>query len=190
MMESDFDRAVASRISALRGQRGLSLEALASRCGVSRAAISRIERGEMKPTASVLARLAGGLGTTLSALFAESDTPEAVARRGQRPLWQDPATGYTRRNVAPRGAPVDITDVTLPAGASVSFDNLHMNASALLEQIVWLLEGQLTLRAGAEEATLEPGDAMVMRLDAPTHFHNPSDTPARYAVVVYRRLGA
>ncbi|MDP8946310.1 MAG: helix-turn-helix domain-containing protein, partial [Actinomycetota bacterium] len=56
------------RVRELRRGRGLTLEELAGLSGVSRAMISKLERGEKNPTLVVVAKLAGGLGVTLSKL--------------------------------------------------------------------------------------------------------------------------
>src|SRR4051812_43252941 len=95
---------IAGRVRELRAARELTLDALAERSGVSRAMISRVERGESSPTAVVLDKLATGLGVALSALFdAPSPEPSPVARRADQPLWRDPASGYLRRNLSPPG---------------------------------------------------------------------------------------
>ena len=64
--------------------------------------ISRIERNQSSPTASVLGRLAGGLG---------SPSPSCSATRRHRPnrsagarSREDPASGYRRRQVGARDA--------------------------------------------------------------------------------------
>ena len=83
MRESSEDEAAASvttariahRVHTLRQQRGLSLEALAQRCNVSKSMISLIERGESSPTAVVLERLAVGLGVALASLFDDDAAP-------------------------------------------------------------------------------------------------------------------
>ena len=51
---SDLNQRIAERVRDLRAAQGLSLDALAGRCGVSRSMISLIERGESSPTAVVL----------------------------------------------------------------------------------------------------------------------------------------
>ena len=53
------------RVRALRRERGWTLELLAERSGVSRAMISKLERGEKNPTLVVAARVAEGLGVSL-----------------------------------------------------------------------------------------------------------------------------
>ena len=107
---SDLNQRIADRVRELRASRALSLDALAGKSGVSRSMISLIERGESSPTAVVLEKLAGGLGVTLASLFDASagaaQTPSGpVARREDQPLWQDPGSGYRRRNVSPPSVP-------------------------------------------------------------------------------------
>src|SRR5438874_7435797 len=102
----DLNQRIAERVRELRAAQGLSLDALASKSGVSRSMISLIERGESSPTAVVLERLAAGLGVMLASLFdAPADAGQSpsgpVARREDQPQWQDPASGYVRRNVSP-----------------------------------------------------------------------------------------
>src|SRR5436305_3142683 len=109
--ESGLNQRIAERVRELRAAQGLSLDALTGKSGVSRSMISLIERGESSPTAVVLERLAVGLGVTLPSLFDAPPPPQGappsgpLARREAQPEWQDPASGYVRRNVSPPGAP-------------------------------------------------------------------------------------
>jgi transcriptional regulator with XRE-family HTH domain len=185
-----LDQRIAARVRALRAEAGLSLESLADRSGVSRSMISLIERGETSPTAIVLDKLAAGLGVLLSSLFdfpaAEAATPAAgpMARLADQPLWKDPASGYLRRSVTPRGVsqPMRIVEVRFPAGARVAFDNDGKDASVC--QQIWLLDGRMDLTVGKARHRLEAGDCLAMTLDQPVMFHNPTRKPARYAVVI------
>src|SRR5438045_4269253 len=107
---SDLNQRIAERVRELRAARGLSLDALSSRSGVSRSMISLIERGESSPTAVVLEKLAAGFGVTLASLFDAPAGPARpaggpVARREDQPQWRDPASGYLRRNVSPPSVP-------------------------------------------------------------------------------------
>src|SRR3989475_7693791 len=126
---SDLNQRIAERVRELRAARGLSLDALASKSGVSRSMISLVERGESSPTAAVLEKLAGGLGVVLASLFdapaAAAQAPSGpVARRDDQPQWRDPASGYVRRNVSPPGVPqpMQIVEVRFPAGGRVAFE--------------------------------------------------------------------
>ena len=187
----DVNVRIAARVRELRTGRALSLDALATRSGVSRSMISLVERGESSPTAALLEKLASALGVTLASLFdaPPSAGPPAgpLARRKDQPQWRDPGSGYLRRNVSPPGAPqpMRIVDVRFPAGARVAFDNAARDAGDTpVHQQVWLLRGSMDVTVGGERHRLRAGDCLAMRLDRPVVFHNPTRKSARYAVVI------
>ncbi|HKQ66255.1 MAG TPA: XRE family transcriptional regulator [Methylomirabilota bacterium] len=184
---SDLNERIAERVRELRAGQGLSLDALATKSGVSRSMISLIERGESSPTAVVLEKLAAGLGVMLASLFDAPAAPQPsgpVARREDQPQWRDPASGYVRRNVSPAGAPqpMQIVEVQFPAGARVAFETGARDTR--VHQQVWVLEGAIDVTVGAERHRLRKGDCLAMQLDRPTMFHNPTRKPTRYAVVI------
>ncbi|CAO3399251.1 Transcriptional regulator, Xre-family with cupin domain [Azospirillum palustre] len=185
-MENDIDSRLAVRLRALRADRSLTLDGLAERSGVSRSMISLVERGQSSPTASVLERLAAGLGVTLATLFAEAERADAdpVVRRADQIAWTDPATGYRRRNLSPPGypSPIELVEVELPPGARVSYDSGAR--AAIVEQQIHLLDGTIELSVGEVTHRLSTGDCLAMRLDRPTGFHNPTDRTARYIVAL------
>jgi transcriptional regulator with XRE-family HTH domain len=178
-----FDARIASRVKALRLAGGFTIDGLAEKSGVSRAMISKIERGDVSPTAVLLAKLSNALDVTLSQLFRDGDDEGMLVRAVTRRVWRDPATGYIRRNVSPVSSPVDIVDVTLPPGAQVTHDNavpLH------LTQLVWVFEGLLTMSIDGTAHSLGAGDCLQMRLDCPISFQNQTDDDIRYAVLLAR----
>src|SRR5262245_27976051 len=109
MLDSDHDvnHRIAQRVRELRTTRALTLDALARKSGGSRSNISLIQRCESSPNGVVLEKLAAGLGVMLASLFEGTATAQAlkspVARRDDQTQWQDPASGYVRRNVSPPG---------------------------------------------------------------------------------------
>ena len=176
---------IAQRVRDLRATSGLSLDALATHCGISRSMISLIERGESSPTAVLLEKLASGLGVPLAALFdAPRPGPGPVARAADQPSWRDPHSGYVRRNVSPSGvgSQIQIVEVTFPAGARVSYETGPREP--VMHQQVWVLEGAIDITVGTELHRLGAGDCLAMVLDKPITFHNPHAAAARYAVVL------
>ena len=183
----DIHLQISRRIQGLRKQLGYSLENLAERSGVSRSTISLIERGETSPTAVVLDKLAAALGVTLAGLFGE--VPEAaisvpLVRRRDQLAWQDPASGYIRRNISPPGFPssIELVEVIFPAGQRVAFDTLARPAET--HEQVWVLEGCIEISLGEESWMLQEGDCLALRLDRPIVFHNPGRQQARYLVAL------
>jgi transcriptional regulator with XRE-family HTH domain len=184
----DINQQIGHRVKALREEQGLSLDALAQRCGVSRSNISLIERGQSSPTATVLDKLSAGLGVSVASLF-EADralpSPASpLARVTEQALWTDPASGYVRRNVSPASwpAPLHLVDVLFPAGQHVAFDTGARDAE--IHQQIWMIEGVMQISVGPQSWRLLAGDCLAMRLDQPLRFHNPSRQRARYLVAI------
>lgn len=181
---TDIDQRIGARIRELRASKNLTLDALAERADVSRAMLSRIERGESSPTAQLMNKVCGGLGITLSTLFAGTDAPVSpLSRRDAQPSWRDPATRYLRREVSPTGSSLDIVDVEFPPRKSVAFDNMRMPH---IEQQVWVLEGVLEMDVGGESFRLNEGDCLKMHLGQALVFRNPTRRQTRYAVILNR----
>jgi transcriptional regulator with XRE-family HTH domain len=184
----DTHARLASRLHALRTDRGLTLDQLAQRAGVSRSMISLIERGESSPTAAILDRLAAGLGVTLASLFADEARVDAspVSRRADQTTWRDPETGYVRRNLSPPSYPssIELVEVVLPAGTRVAYDSSATMRSVAISQQIWILEGRLDLTIGDDTHSLAKGDCLAMRLDAPIVLRNSTDRATRYLVAL------
>jgi transcriptional regulator with XRE-family HTH domain len=182
---TQIDRDIGARVHALRAAASLTLEQLAERSGVSRAMLSRVERGESSPTAQLLNRVCAGLGVTLSALFATAtSTPSPLRRRAEQSAWTDPGAGYTRRVVSPATeASSEIVEVEFPAGGDVSFAQSRF---AGVEQHVLILAGAMEMHVDDKTYRLEKGDCLYMRLDQSIRFRNPAKKPARYLVVLSR----
>jgi transcriptional regulator with XRE-family HTH domain len=179
---------IAARIRGERTARRWSLDDLADRSQVSKAMISKIERAESSPTAALLGRLSGAYGITLSALLAEAEAEaerHGPLRRADQAVWQDPATGYIRRQVsASRKIPIELTDVVLPAGACVAFP---ASSYAFISQVIWVLEGHLTFVEQDIVHDIGPGDSFELGAPVDRTFRNDTNAPCHYLVVVLRR---
>ncbi len=187
-MAVDFGAALATTVQEARQQRGLTVAALGDAAGVSRAMVSKIERGETQPTAALLAKLSGALGLTLSELVgrAEKDTAR-LRRRADQPTWSDPDTDYVRRAVSPSASTaVELVDVDLPSGAEIAYP---AEAYSFIDQQVWVLEGHLQFHEGTQVWELDAGDCLQLGEPADCVFRNPTSSPSRYLVVVNKSAG-
>jgi transcriptional regulator with XRE-family HTH domain len=180
----DSPAAFGERLRGARKARNWAIGRLAAESGVSRAMISKIERGESSPTAVLLGKLSAALELSVSELLAPRDgRPGAVRRAAVIPRWQDPGTGYLRRQVSTPGFPAAVTEVTLPAGARVPYP---AGAYAFIAQLIWVLAGQLTLADGPATHVLGPGDAFELGEPRPREFRNETAAGCRYLVIVVR----
>ena len=155
-----MDTRLAARLAGLRQEAGWSLEELAERSGISRASLSRMERGETSPTAAVLGRLCTAYGRTMSRLLSEieADPAELVRDRDQL-VWVDPETGFRRRSVSPpaHGYRGEMMAGELPVGAAIAYDAPSISG---LEQHVWMLGGVLALTVEGVTHLLAQGDCL------------------------------
>ena len=177
--------AIAARLKIEREERGWSLADLAERSNVSKAMISKIERGEASPTATLLGRLSGAFGLPLSVLLELSERlPDRLSVHDRQPVWHDPESGYTRRAVSTPNSVVEIVEVSLPAGVRVPYP---ASAFAFQHQQIWLLAGALDFTEGTVRHSLREGDCLMLGPPADCVFFNPGKVPARYVVALSRR---
>jgi transcriptional regulator with XRE-family HTH domain len=187
------------------------MEQLAGASGVSRAMISKIERGESSPTAVLLGKLSAALELSVSELLtgarlgggperSPAEPPPAdatelddatgvgrVRRAADIPQWRDPDTGYLRRQISTAGFPAAVTEVTLPPHARVPYPAA---AYAFIAQLVWVLSGELTLTDGPVRRVLAAGDTFELGQPRSREFGNETDEECRYIVVVTRKSTA
>ena len=181
----DINSRIASRVRALRTDLGMTLDALAAKCDVSRSMISLVERGESSPTAVVLEKIATALGVPLATLFDDSSaSPNPVSRRDDRTPWRDPQSGYVRRNISPANfpSPIQIVEVVLPAGARVAYETGARDVS--IHQQIWVQEGSIEMTLGSVTYRLSQDDCLAMQLNEPIAYRNRTRKPARYVVIV------
>jgi transcriptional regulator with XRE-family HTH domain len=182
---SNINARIAARVRGLRTEQDLTLDTLAAQSGVSRSMLSLIERGESSPTAIVLEKVARGLGVSLAALFDDpAASADPVARHEDHSPWRDPESGYIRRNISPENypSPIKIVEVILPARARIAYGSGSRDTPRA--QQIWVQQGILDVTVGSVGYCLKQDDCLAMVLNVPISFHNRSQKPARYIVVI------
>lgn len=181
-MGDDLEARLAGRLAELRQERGWSLEELAQRANVSRSTLSRLERGEISPTAALLGKLCAAHGRPMSRLLAEVEPePPQLVRAAAQPVWRDRDTGFTRRSISPphpslRGEAIE---GTLAAGADIAYEDPPVPG---LEHHLWVLDGVVELTVDGATHVVRPGDCLRYRLWGPSRFVNPGPAAVRYAL--------
>jgi len=190
ILDDPLQTLLAGRIRREREARGWSIAELAAASGVSRAMISKVERAEASPTAALLGRLSGAFGLTVSTLLARAESDGGagrLVRAAEQEVWTDPETGYVRRQLSPPGADPELVHVDMPPGGRVAYP--AASYTFMRGHCVWLIAGRLTIREGATETVLRPGDCLAFDLAMPQdrEYENASDAPCRYVVTLARR---
>jgi transcriptional regulator with XRE-family HTH domain len=184
MVEAVSSGRLGERVKELRREQGLTLEGLAERSGVSRAMISKIERGEKNPTLVVAARLAEGFGVTLSRLAGVEERREvAFLPREGRMVMRDPETGFERQLLSPTfaGRGVEFVRNVVPEGGTSGEFPPHRKG---VQEHVMVERGELAATLGGEEYRLREGDALYFEADVPHRFDNIGVGECSYYLVI------
>ncbi len=175
--------ALAAHLKHLRTQRDLTLQQLAEQSGISRATLSRIENGEVSPTADTLGRLAAAFALPISQLLAplETDFPPLL-RAAEQAVWRDESRDFTRRALSPPSGRLQLELIACSIGPQqrIAYD---APAFAGHEHHLVLLEGALAVTIEGVRHELAPGDCLRYRLTGSSAFETGA-LSARYIIAL------
>jgi transcriptional regulator with XRE-family HTH domain len=176
---------IGERVRARRHARGLTLDALAERSGISRRMLVNVEQGVTNPSIATLLRLSEALAIGLPDLVAPHDAEARleVNRAGDRPpLWTGESGGqaFLAAGVAAPDA-VELWDWTLAPGDAHASEPHVAGTRELLVAI----EGEMVLSVAGEEAVLRTGDAASFRGDTVHGYRNDGSAVARFVLTVF-----
>ena len=164
----DLAPVVGVNLRRLRVRRGLSLEKLANKSGVSRAMLGQIELGQSAPTINVLWKIARALDVTFATLIqAREAGGPTVLKRAQAKVLTSQGGQFSSRALFPFDGPrrAEFYELRLAPKAGESAD---AHAPGTVENLV-VAEGQLELVVGEgthrETHRLDTGDAIVFEAD-------------------------
>ncbi len=177
--------AVGAALRRLRAERGLSLQQLAERSGVSRAMLGQIELDRSTPTITVVWKIATALGVPFSALLSGVNTSEAQLLPAARARVLRSADGtFSSRALFPfdRQRSVEFYEVRLAPRAA---EHADAHAPGTAENLV-VASGELELTVNERTCLLGPGAAIVFVADVPHTYRNPGTIETLlYLVMTY-----
>lgn len=184
---AELTRRVADNVRSLRRSRGLSLDDLAARSGVSRASLSQIETAKTNPTIAILWKIAAGLGVPFAALLGEERVERVrVLRRGDQQVLRSADGRMESRPLMPAGAnpSVEVYELKL-APRAISTSEPHARGTT---ETVVVLTGALRLKVADEFYELGPGDSVCFVADVSHSYENPGRLETRCLdVISYER---
>lgn len=169
------DAAVGARIRALRRSKGLGLNEMSARTGLSIGFLSQMERGLSSPTLRALTSLADAMQINLAEIVrgptvAQPKVP-VITRAGERSsisMWK---SGIRKHALASGGAASSAFSFTLldfePHASSG--DDLYTHQG---EEAGYVLQGRLKLVVGDKQWTLAAGDSFHFSSELPHRFEN------------------
>ena len=144
--------------------------------------ISKLERGEKNPTLVVAAKVAEGLGVSLSRLVGLEERREVVVvPRERRMIMRDPVTGFERQLLSPSFGALEFIRNVVPGGSTSGEVPPHRRG---VNEYVVVEKGSLRAVLGSEEYVLEEGDAMYFEADVAHRFDNAGEEECSYYLVV------
>ncbi len=167
------------KIKRIRLEKGLSLNDLSVKSGISAAAIHKIESNGIIPTITTMMKISDALGKEVSYFIEE--------RKGKKDVFFVPANRRESIFTFKKG-------LKLHGISSKKYGDFMMTAAYAVvdagassgrkpmrhrgEELVYCLKGRMELRIGEETYTLGPGDSIHFRTDLNHRWKNTGDTKA------------
>jgi transcriptional regulator with XRE-family HTH domain len=173
------NKRMGERLHELRLARGLTLEALAGKCGLTRGYLSLVERDRKTPSVAALLRLAEALQTEIGALF--DGRPAATA---DHVLHRHRGGGYGPDAVplAP-GRAGKIMEPFIVAPPSKALERFTHAG----EELIVVLCGQVMVRLGDEDILLGVNDSLYFSASTQHSLRSVGPVQAELLVVIGRQ---
>ena len=178
---------LSQRIRALRLDQRLTLEKIASRTGLPRSWLSKVENFRVTPSLPALGKIADALGTSVSALVAGLDEKPSliVVRKAERKVVERERSktnttvyeslAYKRVNRA-----MDPFLLTVPPGVARKRALAHEGEEFLIVQ-----SGRIDFEYDGQMHNLRSGDSLYFDGNVPHRLVNPYQRPATVLCVFF-----
>lgn len=156
-----MERTIGTKIRRLRREEGITLDTLATRAGLSKSYISKLERGLQSPSISTLSNIASALGVDITELFREEDEGprlSLVRARGRKRIT-GPGTqfGYYYDSLvdgfSDRSVEVFLITLTPKPKRHIMF--AHDG-----EEMIFVVKGRMLFVFGEDRYICEEGDCL------------------------------
>lgn len=179
----DTAGALARNLRRLRADRGLTLEELARRAGVSRSMLIQMEQRRVNPTLATLVRVAQALDVGLAELveLGSRRRVRVIGRDDAVELWASARGGSGRLLVGSDQLDhIEVWDWRLEPGDAHEAE-AHAAGTA---EIIHVLDGDLTLAVDGESHAAAAGESVVFAADAGHSYRNAGVRPLRVLMIV------
>ena len=174
---------VGTNLHLLRQERGLTLQELSERSGVSKAMLNQIEGGKSSPSIALGWKIANGLGVPFGALLGEAMPGDFVVHpRDQiQALYSENKELCTRALFPPGDSrAAELYELSLEPGGE---EKAQSHLPGTREQI-YVTAGHLTVQTGDSVAELQAGDVLFFCADRPHRYYNPGRGQTRFILAM------
>lgn len=156
-----MEKEIGAEIRRLRRQKELTLDALASRTGLSKGYLSRLERGLKSPPISTLSNIVGALGVEIASLFQQKQNQPRISlvRSHERmQINRDGSSfGYYYEALAETFQPKTIEPFIITLTPNSRVPELFSHNG---EEMIFVLHGEVSFIYGDEIYSCESGDCI------------------------------
>ena len=177
--------ALGTKLKRLRLSKGLALVQVGQLSGLSSSMLCKLERGRALPTLPTLLRISHALSVDLHYFFHDPHRVSlSIVRRTERLRFRNvPNTSYSYAfeslNFRARKKYFNAYWAEFQPVPDKVHSHQHKG-----DEFLYVLEGELAIRIGAEEHRLEAGDAIYFESDIPHSYRRVGIDPCRALVVV------
>lgn len=156
---------VGPRLRQLRKARGVTLEQLAERTGLTKGYLSKIETGKKLPPIATLSRISGALGSDIAYFFRQETAWDAfdgrvsLVRAGERrqAIRGGTSFGYDYQSIA-HGLPNKAMEPFVFTFPEKIEGETHFEHDG--EELIFILSGSVAFELAGQSITLGPGDSL------------------------------
>lgn len=164
-------RDLGSRLRQLRQQKGLTIEALSRKSGISVGLLSQLERGQGNPSLATITKVSAALGIQIGSFFPEVVQRRRVVRKNERKILEFSGPGLKYELLTPDlTGRIELLWIEVPplySGEQHPF--VHEG-----EETGVVLKGELEVRVGDEVYHLREGDSITYPCNIPHWTRNPA----------------
>jgi len=158
----------------------MTLQELAEKSGLTPSSISQLERGKTTGSVKTLRKIAGGLGMTVSDLFADGRERVNSVISLDRTITHDYGNEASKALVTPRSFNhVEVFIGHLAAGGNTGSEPHAHGAS---EELIFVLEGNVEVTIGEEVLELTKHQSIALKSN---QLHKVQETKGASAVVMW-----
>lgn len=182
---------VGGKIRQLREMKNITVEDLATRCGLDSAQISKIEEDTIMPSLAPLIKIARGLGVRLGTFLDDNEELGPVVSRNNN---RSASISFSNDNISARKHMEYFSMASQKAGRHMepfiidiekSEDKNYKLSNHEGEEFIFVMEGNVEIVYGKETYILEKGDSIYYDSIVNHHVHAQDGKTAKILAVIY-----
>ncbi|WP_341862147.1 cupin domain-containing protein [Gymnodinialimonas sp. 57CJ19] len=188
--KTDKDPALGALIRKRRKQLDLTLQALCDAAGLSVGYLSQVERGQSTPSLGTLAQIAQALSVGLEYFITTPKPSDSLTRAGARPQFSIDGSSIMYESVCADFPGAELSSYILHVPAGYASEVVSHEG----EEIIFLLDGEITQTLGGQTFILQQGDSLHYTGSTPHSWSNETQSTTRIlwtgTLSVLQRKGA